>query len=122
MNFLLTPIRSGLGAWLMISLYLFTSCEKSDLKERCFTKSSLEGTPWVKQHLSGFQQPKAGPLSVVVYSYQGQEYLVFSNPFLSSPMSNIFNCAGQRLTQLGIPYNQFMKDAKRVDVLLEKTY
>lgn len=106
----------------MTSLWLFISCEKSDLKERCFTKTSLESTPWVKQHLSGFQRPKAGPLSVVVYAYQGEEYLVFANPTLSSPMSNIFNCAGQPLPQLGISYNQFMKDARKVDVLLEKTY
>ncbi|GAB3336581.1 hypothetical protein GCM10027299_46770 [Larkinella ripae] len=101
---------------------LLLACEKPDTEKPCFAHESLETTPWLRAHLAGFQQPTTGPLRVVVYAYEGHYYLAFENPRLSAPMANVFNCAGQRLPELKIEYDRFMKRAKDRDVLLEETY
>jgi hypothetical protein len=107
---------------LPVFFVLTLACELPEAEKTCFSKEYLENTAWVKQHLSQFQRPKAGPLRVVVYTYEGQPYLAFENAFLSSPMANVFNCAGARLIELKIDYNAFKKHANEVSVLLQETY
>lgn len=109
-------------------LFSLLSCEQAEPKadeiksEGCFSKASLENTPWAKDQMTQFQRPKSGSLRVAVYSYKDEQYLVFTNGFVSSPASYIFNCSGVNLPALKIGYNQFMDHAKVVEVLLEATY
>ncbi|HEV7351238.1 hypothetical protein [Telluribacter sp.] len=92
------------------------------LRDGCFAGSPLETIPWAKDQLAGFQQPKSGPLRVVVYSYRNEQFLAFVNPILSSPMSYIFDCSGTSIAQRNINYNNFYDEAKKLKVLLEGTY
>jgi hypothetical protein len=103
------------------------SCDQREVKEyepgnSCFTKEFLENEPWVRAELAWFQQPKMSFLSVVAYRYKGQYYLAFENPSLSGPAGHIFNCAGQNLGELQIPYNEFYDNAELMAVLLTGKY
>ena len=120
----------GRLALILVSSCLFSlsSCEQAELKtdeiksDGCFSKASLENTPWAKDQLTQFQRPKSGSLKVAVYFYKNEQYLVFTNGFVSSPASYIFNCSGVNIPNLKIGYNQFMDQAKEVEVLLDETY
>jgi hypothetical protein len=110
----------------------FLSCEQASLKTddikdeptmiKCFSKASLQDTPWVRDQLVLFRRPKSGSLRVVVFSYQNEQYLAFGNGFVSSPASYVFNCSGVNLPTLKIGYNQFSDQAKEVEVLLEEIH
>lgn len=118
--------------FLLSSLVFFFSCEQASLKaddvkdepttSGCFSKASLQDTPWVKDQLTKFQRPRSGPLRVVIYSYQAREFLAFENPSLSSPASYIYNCSGAKIPDLNINYNAFYDQAKEIEVLLEENY
>ena len=88
----------------------------------CFSDAPLENIAWAKDQLQVFQRPRSGPLRVSVYIYRGENFLIFSNPSVSSPMSYIFDCSGANISQRGINYNVFMESAKEVAVLLEGNY
>jgi hypothetical protein len=88
----------------------------------CFSNAPLENIPWAKDQLQVFQRPRSGPLQVSIYIYRGENFLVFANPSLSSPMSYIFDCSGASIGQRGINYNVFMDSAKEVAIILEGKY
>lgn len=88
----------------------------------CFSKESLTTVTWQKDQLASWQRPKSGPLSVVVYSYKGENFLAFVNAFDNGPVSHIFDCSGITLGKRGINYNEFYSNNKEVKVLLEGIY
>lgn len=88
----------------------------------CFANSPLENISWAKDQLAFFQQPKSGPLRVVVFSYKNEDFLAFEGGFVSSPMSYIFDCSGVTIVKRGINYNAFYDEAKQKQVLLEGKY
>ncbi|WP_461140405.1 hypothetical protein [Spirosoma pomorum] len=88
----------------------------------CFSTESLTTVSWQKDQIAFFQQPKSGPLQVVTYGYKGEDFLMVSNAFVSSPASYIFDCSGVSIGKRGINYNTFMNEAKRGRVLLEGKY
>lgn len=88
----------------------------------CFVDSPLENISWAKDQLAIFQQPKSGPLQVVVYSYKNEDFLAFEGGFVSSPMSYIFDCSGTTLGKRGINYNEFYNNNKKVKILLQGSY
>lgn len=91
-------------------------------KKGCFSDSPLERISWAKDQLQYFQKPKSGPLRVATYSYKGEDFLAFENPFVSSPMSYIFDCSGVSIGKRGINYNVFTNEAEEVKLLLEDKY
>jgi hypothetical protein len=78
----------------------------------CFSNAPLENIAWAK----------SGPLQVSIYTYREENFLVFTNPSVSSPMSHIFDCSGANIGQRGINYNVFMDSAKEIALLLEGSY
>lgn len=96
--------------------------KKLDPDKGCFSHAPLETISWAKAELAYFQRPKSGPLRVMVYSYKRDYYLVFENLSLSSPMSHIFDCSGNTISQRGIHYNDFTADAQELKVLLDEKY
>lgn len=88
----------------------------------CFSEESLTTVTWQKDELASWQRPKSGPLSVVVYSYRGEDFLAFVNAFDNGPLSHIFDCSGVTLGKRDINYNEFYNNNKEVKVLLEGTY
>ncbi|GAB3177917.1 hypothetical protein [Telluribacter humicola] len=92
------------------------------LRDGCFADAPLETIPWAKNQLASFQQPKSGPLRVVVYSYRNEQFLAFENAFISSPMSYIFDCSGTSIAQRNINYNGFYDEVKTLKVLIRDTY
>jgi hypothetical protein len=88
----------------------------------CFAGSPLESISWAKDQLAFFQQPKSGPLQVIIYSYKNEDFLAFEGGFVSSPMSYIFDCSGITLSKRGINYNEFYNNNKKVKTLLQGTY
>ena len=88
----------------------------------CFSNAPLENIAWAKDRLQIFQRPKSGPLQVSIYTYREENFLVFTNPSVSSPMSHIFDCSGANIGQRGINYNVFMDSAKEIALLLEGSY
>ena len=106
------------------SISFVASCTNDSIDpNNCFSKSSLEDTPWVKEQLQHFQDPRSGPLMVGVYLYKGEYFIVFANPFMASPMNYIFDCSGDKSVDLNMgTYNQFYDQAKLIEVLLEETY
>jgi hypothetical protein len=92
------------------------------LRDGCFADAPLEKIPWAKDQLASFQQPRSGPLRVVVYSYRKEQFLAFENPVLSSPMSYIFDCSGTSIGQKNINYNVFYDEAKKLRVLHQGKY
>jgi hypothetical protein len=106
----------------MLVLLLFDgSCVQTEVKENgsgepCFTKESLETVPWIVDELKQFQVPKSGGYNVSVRFFRGQQYLVVVNPFLSSPLAHVFDCAGNHGGDLGIGY-EFFDEAELLTVL-----
>lgn len=104
------------------------TCEsKQDLKpdsgtNSCFSTESLTAVSWQKDQVAFFQQPKSGSLQVVTYAYRGEDFLMVSNAFVSSPASYIFDCSGVSIGKRGINYNTFMNEAIKGKVLLEGKY
>ncbi|MDI9879104.1 hypothetical protein [Flectobacillus longus] len=90
--------------------------------DTCFKKDPIAELPWLKTVVTQFQQPKSGPLKVVLYVYKSEYYIAVNNPLVSSPGSYIFNCKGESIGKLNISYNQFTADALTEKVLLEGTY
>ena len=96
--------------------------KKLDPDQGCFAQAPLETISWAKTELAYFQRPKSGPLRVIVYAYKNDPYLAFENLTLSSPMSHIFDCSGNTISQRGIHYNDFTADSQVVKVLLDEKY
>ena len=122
-------ISSKLLPLVFVCFALIASCTQTEPidsegnPKNCFSKSSLEDTPWVKKQLQSFQRPKSGHLVVTVYLYQEKHFIVFANPSLSSPVSYMFDCAGTKFGDLNLgTYNQFYDQAKLIEVLLEENY
>ena len=88
----------------------------------CFANSPLENISWAKDQLTSWQQPKSGPLQVIIYSYKNEDFLAFENGFDSGPSGHIFDCSGVTLGKRGINYNEFYSNNKKVKVLLQETY
>ena len=111
------------GLCLIIST---ASCSKDGATEMpantCFQKDALSELPWLKTVVTQFQQPKSGPLKVVLYTYKSEYYIGVNNPLVSSPGSYIYNCSGESIGKLNINYNQFTTEAHAERVLLEGTY
>ncbi len=104
------------------------SCTQTELvdsegnSKNCFSKSSLEDTPWVKKQLQSFQQPKSGPLRVITALFRNEYFIVFSNAAISSPISYVFDCSGNMIGKRVENTNEFFDNAKIVEVLLEENY
>lgn len=88
----------------------------------CFSEESLTTVAWQKDQLASWQRPKSGPLSVIVYSYKGENFLAFENGFDNGPSSHIFDCSGTTLGKRGIDYNEFYNNNKAIKVLVSGTY
>ncbi|MCF0069257.1 hypothetical protein LZD49_02160 [Dyadobacter sp. CY261] len=121
------PVNKLLSILIIAVLFFGASCTQTEIKENeasepCFTKESLQTVPWIKDQLAWFQVPKEGALRVAVYRYRGQDFLAFENPSLSSPMSYIFNCAGKKIGELDINYNEFYDHVELTAILLEGKY
>lgn len=121
------PAAKFLSFIAIASLLIGGSCTdaeitESEAAETCFTKEALETTPWIKDELAWFQQPKMGSLRVAVYRYKSDYYLAFENSFLSGPASHIFNCEGKNLGDLQIHYNDFYDNGDLMAVLLTGRY
>jgi len=93
-----------------------------EINTSCFTQESLKNVSWQKDQLTFFQQPKSGPLRVVVNYYNNEYFLTYENGYVSSPMSYIFDCSGNSLGKRGINYNVFTSGSKEVVTLLEGKY
>ncbi|MEZ0610480.1 hypothetical protein ACAW74_18345 [Fibrella sp. WM1] len=93
-----------------------------EIATSCFSNESLTSVSWQKDQLTAFQQPKSGPLTVVVYSYKNEHFLAFENGFDSGPASHIFDCSGVTLGKRAINYNEFYGNNKRIKILLEGKY
>ncbi|AUD05982.1 hypothetical protein [Spirosoma pollinicola] len=93
-----------------------------EINTSCFTQDSLKNVSWQKDQLTFFQQPKSGPLRVVVNYYNNEYFLTNENGYVSSPMSYIFDCSGNSLGKRGINYNVFTSGSKEVVTLLEGKY
>lgn len=111
----------------MSAVFLFTAfnCnpdKKLNPDKGYFAKKPLETIPWAKDELARFQRLRSGPLQGTIFSFKQEYFLAFENPILSSPMSHIFDCSGKNISEREIHYNDFTKDAKKLKVLLEKTY
>ena len=120
------PTIAGKVAFVLFIIFLTgASCTKTEKVDsaNCFSDNPLETIPWAKKQLESFQHPKSGLLDVSVFNYKGNYVLVFANVFASSPHSYMFDCAGDlALDKLGVTYNEFYDQAKRVKVLLKGTY
>ncbi|MGX7686438.1 hypothetical protein ACWA1C_04675 [Flectobacillus roseus] len=90
--------------------------------DTCFKKDAIAELPWLKSVVTDFQKPNSGPLEVVLYTYKNQYFIGVVNPLVSSPASYIYNCSGESIGKLNIGYNQFVAEARTIDVLLKGTY
>lgn len=93
-----------------------------ELATSCFSNESLTTVSWQKDQLAAFQQPRSGPLTVVIYAYKNEHFLAFENAFDSGPAGHIFDCSGVTLGKRAINYNEFYGSNKKVKVLLEGRY
>ena len=93
-----------------------------EINTSCFTQESLKNVAWQKDQLTYFQQPKSGPLRVVVNYYNNEYFLTYENGYVSSPISYIFDCSGNSLGKRGINYNLFISQLKEVVTLVEGKY
>ncbi len=88
----------------------------------CFQNDAIAELPWLKNVVSDFQKPKSGSLEVILYVYKNQYFIGLLNPSVSSPASYIYNCNGDSISKLNIGYNQFMAEARTIEVLLKGNY
>ena len=101
---------------------LLTTCSKKEVVAKCYNENPIEELGWLKTAVQGFQKPKSGPLTVSAMVFRNEMYFVLTNPYVSSPMSYIFNCQGKTIGQLGIHYNTFIGEAKLFKVFLNQNY
>lgn len=87
---------------LPVFFVLATACKRPEVEKAGFLNESPGNEACLKHHLPHFQQPKTGPLRVVVYTYEGQPDPAFEKATLTSPVINVFNGVGGRLIELKI--------------------
>ena len=107
----------------LIFVLCLTSCTPNDnVSAACYQGDPVDELPWLKTLVEKFRQPKSGPFILSLNEYKGEAFFVLGNPTLSCPMCYIFNCEGKTIGQLGISYNEFNKERRKIRILLQEEH
>ncbi len=105
----------------LIHLFLYSSCLPNDnVSAACYQSDPIEELPWLKQLVEDFSKPKSGPFAITLVEYKGEAYFILGSPTLSIPMNYTFNCQGKTLSQLGIDFNKFNDEYRKIKVIINK--
>lgn len=110
--------------FLCITLFLWViSCTKQkvidSIASPCYIDDPINELVWMPNKVQYFKTEYLTPTLVSLYIYKNQQFIAFENALVSGPAGYIFNCEGVNITQLGINYNEFQDNAKRIKTIFE---
>ncbi len=93
-------------------LFGLFSCRPNDVKSACESDDVVEELPWLMEEVE--KAAGSGPALIIVgrYRFEGDTYLVVTNPISSAMSRAIFNCQGVQIDKLRIGMEEFYTQAE----------